>query len=176
MGDDGSVSEADASIHVRAARSEDESALAGLEAVAWSPRSAFPSVFLSTGTAFFTEGSPPDAHLVAEIDSAAVGYIRFRPASELPENAHVIEVCGLAVHPDARRRGVASALLAATERRVRAAGARKLSLRVLSTNWAAIRLYERFGFRQQGRLKDEFLIDGEYVDDVLMAKHLGDTR
>jgi RimJ/RimL family protein N-acetyltransferase len=68
--------------------------------------------------------------------------------------------------------GAASALLAAAEQRARAAGARKLSLRVLGTNEPAIRLYDRLGFKREGVLRAEFCIDGAYVDDVLMAKHL----
>jgi RimJ/RimL family protein N-acetyltransferase len=92
----------------------------------------------------------------------------------LPENAHVVAVLGLAVSPDARGRGVATALLAAAEERARARGARKLSLRAFSTNPAAIRLYARFGFEQEGLLRAEFLIGGRYVDDILMAKYLTD--
>jgi RimJ/RimL family protein N-acetyltransferase len=44
---------------------------------------------------------------------------------------------------------------------------------VLSTNAPAIRLYHRAGFVREGTLTDEFLIDGRYVDDVLMAKRVG---
>ena len=84
----------------------------------------------------------------------------------------MIGVFGLAVGPAARRRGAGSALLAAAEDFARARGARKLSLRVFSTNAAAIRLYERFGFQREGLLREEFLINGEYVDDVLMTKYL----
>jgi RimJ/RimL family protein N-acetyltransferase len=43
---------------------------------------------------------------------------------------------------------------------------------VFSTNAAAIRLYEQFGFQREGLLREEFLINGEYVDDVLMTKYL----
>ena len=43
---------------------------------------------------------------------------------------------------------------------------------MLSTNQAAIRLYERHGFAREGTLLEEFLINGRYVDDVLMAKRL----
>jgi RimJ/RimL family protein N-acetyltransferase len=34
-------------------------------------------------------------------------------------------------------------------------------------------LYERLGFSREGTLREEFLIDGRYVDDVLMARRLG---
>ena len=83
-----------------------------------------------------------------------------------------IGVLGLAVAPEARRRGVATALLAAAEQRARARGARKLSLRTFSTNPEAIQLYSRLGFEREGLLRAEFLIEGQYVDDILLAKDL----
>ena len=46
---------------------------------------------------------------------------------------------------------------------------------MLSTSEAALRLHERLGFRREGTLREEFLIDGRYVDDVLMARHLNAT-
>jgi ribosomal protein S18 acetylase RimI-like enzyme len=162
-------------VRVREARASDEARLARLDSAAWSPRSGFPSVIGQAGDVFFPAGSPPEAHLVGELDGTVVGYLRLGPATSLPENAHVLVVHGLAVAPEARRRGVATALLAAAEQRARKRGARKLSLRALSSNPEAIRLYTRLGFEQEGVLCAEFLIDGGYVDDVLLAKHLGDA-
>ncbi len=169
------------SIQIRPARVADEADLAQLDRAAWSHQTGFPSVIEQAG-AFFRVGSPPDAHLVALIDGLLAdgtradgllaGYLRLRPASPLPENQHVFGVFGLAVAPRARRRGVAAALLAAAEQRARASGARKLSLRVFSTNDEAIRLYQRCGFQREGVLREEFLIDGRYIDDVLMSKYL----
>jgi ribosomal protein S18 acetylase RimI-like enzyme len=160
-------------VQVRVARASDEAQLVRLDNTAWSPQSGFPSVIRQAGPVFFFAESPPQAHLVAEINGTVVGYIRLRPASPLPENAHVIGVFGLAVAPDARHRGVGTALLTAAEQHARARGARKLSMRVLSTNPDAIRLYTGLGFEREGVLRDEFLIEGRYVDDVLMSKHLG---
>ena len=76
------------------------------------------------------------------------------------------------MHPDARRRGAAASLLAVAEQQLRERGIHKLTLRVLSTNQAALRLYERQGFTREGTLLEEFRINGRYVDDVLMAKRL----
>ena len=160
---------------VRVARPGDEAGLARLDAAAWTPASGFPSVAERVNDpffTFFTDDSPPEAHLVAELDGRLVGYIRVKPASPLRENAHVLGIVGLAVAPADRRRGVASALLAAAEQHARDRGARKLSLRVLSTNETAMLLYERLGFQREGTLRDEFRIDGRFVDDVLMAKQL----
>lgn len=44
---------------------------------------------------------------------------------------------------------------------------------MLSTNPTALRLYKQFGFEQEGRLVGEFFINGHYVDDLLLTKHLG---
>ena len=162
-------------VAVRVARPKDEAGLARLDAAAWTPASGFPSVLERVNDpffTFFTDDSPPGAHLVAELDGRLAGYIRVKPVTPLRENAHVLGIVGLAVAPGSRRRGVASALLAAAEQHARARGARKLSLRVLSSNETAMRLYERHGFLREGTLRDEFCIGGLFVDDVVMAKRL----
>ena len=162
-------------VAVRVARPKDEAGLARLDAAAWTPASGFPSVLERVNDpffTFFTDDSPPGAHLVAELDGRLAGYIRVKPVTPLRENAHVLGIVGLAVAPGSRRRGVASALLAAAEQHARARGARKLSLRVLSSNETAMRLYERHGFQREGTLRDEFCIGGLFVDDLVMAKRL----
>ncbi len=45
----------------------------------------------------------------------------------------------------------------------------KISLSVLENNKRAIQLYERLGFRREGKLRDEQFRDGKYVDAVLMS-------
>jgi ribosomal protein S18 acetylase RimI-like enzyme len=163
-------------VQVRRARLGDEPEIAAVDAAAWSPASGFPSVIQAADGSFFSPDSPPEVHLVAEIGGRIAGYLRLKPMTRLPENAHVLGVLGLAVAPTARRQGVAAALLTAAEDQARTRGAAKLSLRVLSTNHSAIRLYERQGFEHEGLLRGEFLIDGRYVDDVLMAKQIRPTR
>ncbi|MGI9009465.1 MAG: GNAT family N-acetyltransferase [Streptosporangiaceae bacterium] len=163
----------DDSVQVRLARPGDQAALVALERAAWTAQSGFPSVIQASslpGAGFFSENNPPQIHLVAELDTAVVGYIRLKPPTTLPENGHVLHVSGIAVQPGARRRGVATTLLSAAEPFARNCGAVKISLRVLGTNDAAIALYERLGYVREGVLHDEFIINGQYVDDVMMAK------
>ncbi len=150
----------------------DQTALSELDALAWSAESGFPSGVGRKGATFFPTANPPGTHLVAELDGRVVGYIRLKPPTALVENAHVIQVQGIAVHPAARGRGAGARLLDGAVKHLRKRGIRKLTLRVLSTNETAIRLYERQGFTREGTLVDEFLINGRYVDDVLMAKRL----
>lgn len=114
----------------------------------------------------------PDDVLVAELDGRVVGYLTLGRPTTLPSNAHVWQVQGLAVHPDARRRGVARALLRAGVEEARARGARRLTLRVLGTNPGAQALYASEGFAVEGVQRGEFVIDGAEVDDVLMARRL----
>lgn len=161
---------------VRPGQPADDAALSALDRRAWSSQSGFPSTF-RTGdpSPFFSEADPPTVHLVAELDGRVVGYLRFRPPTDLPENAHVLAVHGLAVAQDARGRGVATALLRELARVAEERGVRKLTLRVLSTNRSARRLYERQGYAVEGTLVGEFLVEGSLVDDLMMARHLGDA-
>lgn len=45
----------------------------------------------------------------------------------------------------------------------------RVSLGVHSDNQAAIRVYEKAGFTQEGVLRENAFVDGEYVDGVLMG-------
>jgi len=76
----------------------------------------------------------------------------------------------VAVHPAATGQGVGRALVEASVGEATRRGARKVSLRVLGSNAVARRLYARCGFVEEGVLRAEFLLDGELVDDVLMAR------
>ncbi len=79
------------------------------------------------------------------LPSAAAGYGWV--ADDVPE-------LSMAVVPQARGRGVGSALLVACLDRARAEGRRALSLSVEDGNAAARALYERHGFRAVGRNGD----------------------
>ncbi|MBL8017068.1 MAG: GNAT family N-acetyltransferase [Ignavibacteria bacterium] len=48
---------------------------------------------------------------------------------------------------------------------------RKISLAVFSTNKDAIAFYRKLGFKNEGCCKRDMIIDGEYVDSVLMYKY-----
>ncbi|HEY8980431.1 MAG TPA: GNAT family N-acetyltransferase [Streptomyces sp.] len=123
------------------------------------------------GTPFFDDRHHPDDHLVATLDDTVVGYLRLLPAP-LAVSAHVRQIQGLAVSDAARGSGVGRALVRAAIDRARADGARRITLRVLGHNTPARTLYEGEGFVVEGVLPGEFLLDGAYVDDVLMGRAL----
>ena len=45
-------------------------------------------------------------------------------------------------------------------------------LRVLGTNERARSLFERCGFEIEAFLREEYLIDGRYIDEVWMARRV----
>ena len=78
------------------------------------------------------------------------------------------EIITIGVHPDARRAGIASAMLVVAEQDLRAHGIRKLFLEVAATNTPARKLYERAGFHQIG-IRPKYY-DG--IDAIMMEKAL----
>lgn len=49
---------------------------------------------------------------------------------------------------------------------------RKISLFVFSTNKNAIALYKKLGFKQEGRCFRDMIIDGRFVDSIMMYKFI----
>ncbi|WP_187370066.1 GNAT family N-acetyltransferase [Streptomyces boluensis] len=156
---------------IRTALPTDEAALAALDRDTWSPlHSVQPRP--EADASFFDERHLPGDYLVAVVDGEVAGYLRLVPATPLAVNAHVRQIQGLAVADRVRGRGLARALLGAARTRARDQGALRLTLRVLGHNAPARALYEAEGFAVEGVLPGEFLLDGEYVDDVLMGCRL----
>ncbi len=48
-------------------------------------------------------------------------------------------------------------------------GILKVNLEVFSVNVNAIKMYRKLGFQYEGVRKNQFMINGKYVDDVLMT-------
>ena len=100
---------------------------------------------------------------VGRDDGRIVGYIC------LWDVADELHVTNIAVHPDARRRGVARALLESVFGHARAVGSRMVLLEVRPSNTEAIALYDSFGFRAIGRRRGYYYDTGE---DALVMEAL----
>ncbi|MEV6589304.1 GNAT family N-acetyltransferase [Streptomyces acidicola] len=158
--------------YIRFATHDDEEALARLDRVSWSTLHSVQPRPQPPYDPFFNERFGPRDHLVAELGEQLAGYIRLGYPSLLACNSHVRQIQGLVVAETARGAGVGRALLRAVREEARRQGARRLTLRVLGHNTVARKLYEAEGFVVEGILPEEFLLDGAYVDDVLMGCHL----
>lgn len=79
------------------------------------------------------------------------------------------EVVSIAVEPKSRQKGVATALMESTLRRVRRRRAARVVLMVKAANAPARRFYEKFGF-QKVRLVRRYYEDSS--DGILMARPL----
>jgi ribosomal protein S18 acetylase RimI-like enzyme len=98
--------------HIRNARSEDEQPLRRIDLETWSHLHAV-SPPPGPDDPFFRDTCGPEAHLVAELDGAVVGYVRLGFPTPLASNTHVRQIRGLAVAGAARGHGVGRALVRA---------------------------------------------------------------
>jgi ribosomal-protein-alanine N-acetyltransferase len=101
---------------------------------------------------------PSGVCLAAEVENELVGYLI---CSRYDTVWHVMNV---AVDTDRRRRGIASALIAALLERV--GDDAQVTLEVRKSNTGALALYERFGFRSAGVRPRYYADNGE--DAVIM--------
>lgn len=161
---------------IRGAGLGDGVELAALDREVWSPQHAVSPRPQPPYPPFFDDRCRPAEVLVAEVEGAVAGYVRVVPPTPLATNRHVQQIQGLAVAPWARSRGVARALLRTAAEQARRQGARRMTLRVLAHNAPARRLYGAEGYQVEGVLPGEFLVEGAYVDDVLMGRDLTAPR
>ena len=109
---------------------------------------------LEEARAFWVESVLPGVHagtrrvLVARIDGRIVGTVQIDLATP-PNQRHRAEVLKLLVHPTARRRGIARALMVALEAVAETAGRTLLTLDTW-TGSAAERLYASLGYTTVG--------------------------
>jgi ribosomal protein S18 acetylase RimI-like enzyme len=142
--------------------------LAEIDRATWSG-TITPAARWSTDRGFFAAGADPRDVLLAGLDRVTAGYAQLAAPTPLASNRHVLELRGLAVLPAYQRRGIGAQLIVAAISAAAGRGVRRLRSRVLATNQVAQGLYASLGFEIEGILREEFLIDGRYVDDVLMA-------
>lgn len=109
--------------------------------------------------------------LVAELDGKVVGWGSLNQFN--PRKAYdFVADFSVYVERSWRGKGVGSALLLTLIDRARQLGYHKMVLSAFLWNAAGIALYERFGFRTIGTYKEQGLLDGKWVDTVIMEKIL----
>jgi len=111
--------------------------------------------------------------LVASEDAGAVlGWGSLNAFNPRPAYDHVVDV-SLYVAREHRGRGIGDALLGMLGERARALGYHKMVLAAFTTNLPGMRLYERHGFVTVGVYREQGMLDGRWVDVVVMERILG---
>jgi phosphinothricin acetyltransferase len=103
---------------------------------------------------------------------AVVGWGSLNPFNPRPAYDHVVDF-SLYVAREQRGRGIGDALLSELTARARALGYHKMVLAALPINAPGMRLYERHGFRTVGIYREQGMVDGRWVDVIVMEKILG---
>jgi [ribosomal protein S18]-alanine N-acetyltransferase len=101
--------------------------------------------------------------VVAEVDARVAGFAAATLLLDGTENRCDLDT--MAVDPRARRRGVGTALLQAILAWAAKRGARRIGLEVRASNAAALGLYRRMGFAEEGRRRGYY---GDPVEDALV--------
>jgi putative acetyltransferase len=110
--------------------------------------------------------------LVAEVEGRVVGTLGLHVQAN-PRRRHSGDL-GMAVHDDFQGQGVGSALLAAAiDLADNWLGLHRIELHVYPDNAAGIRLYQNFGFVEEGRARDFAFRNGAFVDALAMARLRG---
>ena len=105
--------------------------------------------------------------VLAVVEEEVVGFCDILP-NTTKGFVHVGRL-GMGVRLEWRRQGIGRRMLGGCLSLARNAGIEKVELEVFSDNIAAVRLYDSFGFRQEGLKVRGRKLEGRYQDLVLMA-------
>ena len=108
------------------------------------------------------------AQYVAEIEGKIVGWADITPRQK-GSVRHIGEL-GMGVAIGYRGQGIGKELLENVIRHSWKIGLTRLELEVISSNHAAITLYEHCGFEHEGIKQNAWFVDGIYKDILVMAQ------
>lgn len=106
-------------------------------------------------------------HYVAVQGGEVIGWCDVLPVHG--ESRSHVGILGIGLVPSARHRGIGTALMQAALAKAWTKGLSRIELTVRTDNLNAKALYERMGFKIEGRKQRAFLIDGKFHDTYLMA-------
>jgi ribosomal protein S18 acetylase RimI-like enzyme len=154
-----------AKVSIRPAEARDSAAIGDLA----ESSEMFPAAMLDGMIAPFLAGEPETRWYVAEDGGQLVGFLYSR-AEMLAEGTH--NLLAMATAPEARGRGIGSALIAKLEESLSSDGQRVVLVETSSGEGFALTrdFYARRGFRQEASISD-FWADGD--DKVIFWKKIG---
>jgi len=107
--------------------------------------------------------------IAAEVDGTFVGQVTVnRRTGHLKH----VGMLGIALKAGYRDIGIGSELIIEAEKQARLLGLDLITLEVFASNSRAIRLYEKRGYKRVGSIPGCYLKEGDYFDNVIMAKNL----
>ncbi|MEM2106081.1 MAG: GNAT family protein [Candidatus Bathyarchaeia archaeon] len=108
-------------------------------------------------------------YLVAEVDGKVVASSDIHKHSGF---ARHVGVLGIIVKDGFRDVGIGTEMMNALSEKAREMGLKVLTLSVFASNKRAIHVYEKVGFAVTGCIPKKFFKNGEYIDELIMAKVL----
>jgi L-amino acid N-acyltransferase YncA len=107
----------------------------------------------------------------SEAGGTVLGWGALNQYNPRPAYDHVVDF-SVYVAREHRGKGIGDALLGALEDRARSLGYHKMVLAAFPSNAPGMRLYERHGFRTVGIYHEQGMLDGRWVDVIVMEKIL----
>lgn len=160
-------------IKIRKIEPRDFAMVAELENKNWSLIST-PHVMHSSAEKIIEKITNGMNYFLAEEDGEILGVLDYGPRHKSEFGQHVVTF-GLMTVEKARHKGVATMLLHFFIDFARQEGYQKITIQAMGSNPEALRLYDKLGFVEEGRLRKEFFIKGKYVDDCILAYYLDEN-
>ncbi|HEY7294189.1 MAG TPA: arsinothricin resistance N-acetyltransferase ArsN1 family A [Dehalococcoidia bacterium] len=115
----------------------------------------------------------PRHPVIVAVDGAGavIGWASLNQFNPRPAYDHVVDF-SIYIAREQRGRGVGDALLGVLEARARMLGYHKMVLAAFPSNAPGMRLYERHGFVTVGIYHEQGMLDGRWVDVIVMEKLL----
>jgi hypothetical protein len=114
-------------------------------------------------------------YLLAECEGKIVDHAFLEPLQ--PESLRHIADLNIAVHLGWQKKGIGTKLLEHIIEWAKKSGVlEKIQLNVRASNLSAISLYQKMGFREEGRIKNRVKLRNRYIDDVIMGLDLRDQH
>ena len=113
--------------------------------------------------------------LVAVVDGVVAGWASLNRFNPRPAYDHVADF-SIYIERGWRGRGVGRRLLAALVDLARELRYHKMVLAAFPFNPAGVSLYERLGFTTVGVYREQGLLDGKWVDVIVMERVFADSR
>lgn len=118
---------------------------------------------------FEAHSSPARPLWIAELDGKVAAWLSISTFYGRPAYDKTVEV-SVYVHEECRRRGVGAYLLSEAIAHAPAIGVETLLGFIFAHNLSSLRLFERFGFAQWGRLPQVAELDGVARDVVIVGR------